>query len=62
MCNSEGIDVTIMSLWHVPTSSIYYVAGEYCGIVCGKLRYFIFLSSLESPLLLENKEAIQTAE
>lgn len=30
MCNSERIDVSIMTLWHVPTSPICHVASEYC--------------------------------
>lgn len=29
MCNYEVIDVSVMSLWHVPTFPIYHIASEY---------------------------------
>lgn len=61
MCDSEGIDTSVMSSWHVSTLLIYYIESAYCWSVCGKLSYSVIFSSLESPLLLENKEAIQTA-
>lgn len=57
MCNAKDIDVSVMSLW-----TVYHIDSENCCVVCWKLSYSIFLSSLESHLLLENKEAIQTAE